>query len=331
MKEVAVEGLGQTETMNEQLLYQEHPAFQSRGDLENIQTMFFKCVRWQVEETTDPINCPYHYFCDSNYPGNYPPSADILVFLITTASYLTTLFFTVIEISRGKGRPFLGESRRSYLLPNGPVFLPLILLSLAKGQRINSIIPLQFTGPAILQLLYISALAFEKEGDKDIKYAIFETSVISGILHASLYLDSIILPYYTGFDALVSSTFSGVCETCVCRKEALVAGGTLIYYRGWSITTFFAVATLCLRIVYRLATVNRVRIIRITLALESLGWILITVDCVYLMLNSPVPGRTTSRVAVFGAILVLICLHVIRKICIYLLQWPSELSVRTSV
>ncbi|WJX10602.1 hypothetical protein P8452_01300 [Trifolium repens] len=58
------------------------------------------------------------------------------------------------------------------------------------------------------------------------------SSTISGILHASIYLDSILLPYYTGFDALMSSTFSGECATCVCRKEELVVGGKLVKYKG---------------------------------------------------------------------------------------------------
>ncbi|XP_034709794.1 uncharacterized protein LOC117932625 [Vitis riparia] len=234
--------------MSGQLLSPEKPAFQPEWALENVRMTFFKCVRWQVEETMDPINCPYHYFCDSTYPGNYPPVVDILLLLFATASYLGILVFTAMEISGGRS---FHQTRR-YLLPTGPVSLPVILLALAKGRRINTIFPLSSVGPAILQLLHISALAFDTEADSDIKYAFFEASTISGILHASLYLDSVILPYYTGFDALVSSTFSGECISCVCRKEVLVVGGMLVSYRGWSATTFLVVGTLCLRIICRL-------------------------------------------------------------------------------
>ncbi|RYR32183.1 hypothetical protein Ahy_A10g046783 [Arachis hypogaea] len=52
---------------------------------------FFKCISWQVEETLDLLNCPYHYVCETTYPANYPPYVDILVLLFATASYLVTL------------------------------------------------------------------------------------------------------------------------------------------------------------------------------------------------------------------------------------------------
>ncbi|KAH7855041.1 hypothetical protein Vadar_020586 [Vaccinium darrowii] len=108
------------------LQHPEFPAFRQGWVPEDIRETFFKCTRWQLEETMDPINCPYHYFCDSTNPA-------------------------------------------------------------------------------------------EKN---DIKYAFYSASTISGILHASLYLDSTILPFYTGFDALVSSTFSVVgtiCVSTICR------------------------------------------------------------------------------------------------------------------
>ncbi|MBA0583975.1 hypothetical protein Gorai_014810 [Gossypium raimondii] len=194
-----------------------HPAFQPGWDLEDIRLAFFKCTRWQVEETLDPINCPFHYFCDSVYPGHYPQVVDILVLLLATASYLATLVIMLIDISR-RGRPCLSQSKRLFL-PSGPLSLPLILLALAKGSRINILYPFSCIAPAILQLVQISSLAFDNGVDKDPRYAFLEASTISGILHASVYLDSIILPYYTGIDALASSTFSGECLSCMCRKQ----------------------------------------------------------------------------------------------------------------
>lgn len=300
-------------------LSSEKPAFQSEWDAEDVRMMFFKCVRWQVEETLDPINCPYHYFCDSTYPGNYPPAVDILLLLFATASYLVILFFTAMEISGG--RSF--HHTRRYLLPTGPVSFPVILVALAKGCRINTIFPLSSVGPAILQLLHISALSFNIEADSDIKYAFLETSTISGILHASLFLDSVILPYYTGFDALVSSTFSGECKTCICRKEVLVVGGMLVSYRGWSTTMFVVVGTLCLRIICRMTADDQGKVAMfIRSVMESLCWVLITMDAVYLTKNSP-PQRSILRCATFGGVLVLICLHFLRKVCAQLRRWHS--------
>lgn len=267
----------------------------------------------------DPINCPYHYYCDSTYPGNHPPYVDVLAFLFTTALYLVTLAIMVVDISR-RGRTYLRESKR-YLQPSGPVSLPLILLVLAKGSRINTVFPLSCFGPAILQLLQVSALTFDSRIDKDLRYAFLQASTISGILHASLYLDSIILPYYTGFDALVSSTFSGECPTCVCRKEVLVVGGRLIRYRGWSLTTFLVIGVLCSRILCRVTGENKSKIMSIKTLLESLGLILITVDCIYLIRRSP--EQSLMRIAAFGGVLVLICLQMIKKMSAQMIQWHS--------
>jgi hypothetical protein len=99
----------------------------------------------------------------------------------------------VVDILR-RGQTYLSWSKRCFL-PSGPISLPVILLTLAKGHRINTICPFSSIGPAILQLVHISTLAFDHEANEDIKYAFFEASTIFGILHASLYLDSIILPY----------------------------------------------------------------------------------------------------------------------------------------
>ncbi|KAF3439768.1 hypothetical protein FNV43_RR18046 [Rhamnella rubrinervis] len=303
--------------MNGQLLWPEFPALQPEWTMEDIRLTFFKCVRWQVEETMDPINCPYHYYCDSAYSGNYSSAVDIIALIFTTTSYLATLIIMVMDISR---RGQTGSSSHRYLLPSGPVSLPLILLALAHGHQINTIFPLSCTGPAILQLIHISALSFDNGAAKDIKYVFLEASTISGILHASLYLDSIILPYYTGLDALVSSTFSGECISCVCRKEVLVAGGTLVSYRGWSLTTFSVVAALCLRIISRMPGGKTRKTILIRSSMESLCWILISIDCLYLLTRTP-PERLMLRVAAFGGIFVLICLHVLKKVCTLITQW----------
>ncbi|KAI5564925.1 hypothetical protein POPTR_014G108300v4 [Populus trichocarpa] len=301
------------------MLYRRDLAFRSEWPSEDVQAIFFKCVRWQVEDTMDPINCPYHYYCDSTYPGNHPPYVDVLAFLFTTALYLVTLAIMVVDISR-RGRTYLRESKR-YLQPSGPVSLPLILLVLAKGSRINTVFPLSCFGPAILQLLQVSALTFDSRIEKDVRYAFLQASTISGILHASLYLDSIILPYYTGFDALVSSTFSGECPTCVCRKEVLVVGGRLIRYRGWSLTTFLVIGVLCSRILCRVTGENKSKIMSIKTLLESLGLILITVDCIYLIRRSP--EQSLMRIAAFGGVLVLICLQMIKKMSAQMIQWHS--------
>ncbi|GAB4861486.1 hypothetical protein Ancab_036688 [Ancistrocladus abbreviatus] len=137
-------------------------------ETKDIETTFFKCTKWQLEETLDPFNCPYHYYCNSTYPGNYPYFVDILVLVFITASFLSTLVVTVIEISGGRRQTRLSQSRR-YLLPSGPISLPVMLLIMAKGYRINTIFPVMFTGPAILQLVRISALAFESKCESDIR------------------------------------------------------------------------------------------------------------------------------------------------------------------
>ncbi|KAJ4847746.1 hypothetical protein Tsubulata_006922 [Turnera subulata] len=300
------------------LLYQKIPALQPRWDLEDTRISFFKCLKWQVEDTLDPINCPYHYFCDSSYAGNYPAYVDILVLLVASASYLTTLAFAVIDMCRR------GQTSRSkrYFLPSGPIFLPLILLALAKGSRINTLFPVSHIGPAILLLLQASSLTFDNGVDNDVRYALFETSTVSGILHASMYLDSVILPYYTGFDALVSSAFSGECPSCVCRREVLVVGGRLIAYRGWSVTTFVVVGALCLRVVGRMSEEHRSTVTQVKSLLETLGWILITMDCVYLVRYCP--EQTVSQVAAYVGILVLICLHLVKKVSIRITRWHLE-------
>ncbi|KAL5572251.1 hypothetical protein UlMin_021848 [Ulmus minor] len=305
--------------MNWQLLRPEYLAERPEWTLEDIHLTFFKCIRWQFEETMDPINCPYHYFCDSVYPGNYSPVVDILVLVFAAASYLATLFIMVMEIS---GRGQASNLSKSYLLPSGPVFLPLILLALAKGYRINTIFPLSLAGPAILQLVHVSALSFDNGAAKDIKYVFFESSTISGILHASMYLDSILLPYYTGLDALMSSSFSGECDSCVCRKEKLIVGGTLVSYRGWSVTTFLVVGALFSRIICKVCGERTGKIMHVRLLLEGLGWILITIDCIYLSANIPAEGLMLG-VAAFGGIFVLICLYGLKKACNQIMKWQS--------
>ncbi|AES59955.1 transmembrane protein, putative [Medicago truncatula] len=239
-----------------------NPTFQPGWDLEEIHATFFKCISWQMQETKDTINCPYHYVCDKTYPPNYHLSIDIL------------------------------------------------------GNQINTIFPLSCIGPAILLLVLISALSFDNEADyKDIQYTFFAASTVSGILHASLYLDSIALAYYTGFDALMSSTLSGECATCVCRKEALAVGGKLVKYKGWSMTTFFVGSVLCLRIICTIFGENVGKFVSmIKVLMERFSWILISLDCVYLIAKSP-PERVMLRVVAFGCIFLLIVLHVLKEAC----------------
>lgn len=278
-------------------------------ELHDIKTTLFKCTRWQFEDTLDPFNCPFHYFCDSIFPGTYPPGIDFLFYSFTAASYLTTLAIMLLDFTKTRQ---LNQSKR-YLLPSGPVALPLILLGLAKGQRINAVFPLHCIAPAVLQLVQISALAFDNGPDKSLKNAIFEASTISGVLHASMYLDSVILPFYTGFDALVSSRFSGECPSCICRKDALVVGGKLNLYQGWSLTTFSVVVALCFRMACRLSGDRRWRIWACKPIVESLGWVLITKDCIFLLLKSP-PEQPLAQAVSFGAMIVLICLHFLKTL-----------------
>lgn len=213
-----------------------------------------------------------------------------------------------------------GFCLHSSFISSGPVSLPVILLVLAKGQRINTVFPLSIAGPAILQLVHVSALAFENAADKNTNYAFFEASTISGILHASLYLDAVVLPYYTGFDALVTSRFSGECISCVCRKEALVAGGKLVSYRGRSVTTFLVVGSICMRIICRVSGEKGRGIIFCRFLLEGLAWIFMIKDCLYLTTSSP-PEQTALRAATLGAILLLICLYLLIKTCSLLTNW----------
>ncbi|XP_030519049.1 uncharacterized protein LOC115732518 [Rhodamnia argentea] len=283
----------------------------------DVRTTFFKCVRWQVEETLDPIDCPYHYYCDSTYLGDYSRVVDGLVLLFSVASYLVTLIIMILEVS-GKGKSRLCKLKR-YLLPSSPLSLSAVLLILAKGHRINSIFPVSCMGPAIFRLALISALAFDEGMVGDIKYVIFQASTMSGILHASLYLDSVLLPYYTGFDALVSSTFSRECESCVCRREVLVVGGTLVTYRAWSITSFLVVGALCLRVICRVGSdVGKITYI-LKHSLETLGLASVVLDSMYLLRNSP-PERILLRTTAAGAELTLICIYVIGRICARLRQ-----------
>lgn len=302
--------------MNWNLLLPEYPAWQPEWNHGDIRLTFFKCLKWQVEETLNPIDCPYHYFCDSVYPGNYSSVVDNLLLFFIASTYLATLVIMVMHIA-GRGQSCVQSKR--YLLPSGPIALPLIIFALAKGHRINTTFPLSCTGPAILQLVQISALAFANGAHDDLKYVFFEASTISGMLHASMYLDAVILPYYTGFDALVTSTFSGECSSCVCRKEVLIVGGTLVSYTGWSLTTFLVVGTLCWRVICRLYGRKLGKFILIRSLLESSSWILIIIDCVYLATNSP-PEKLMLRVATLGGILVLICLAVIRELCTRITQ-----------
>ncbi|RWR80867.1 hypothetical protein CKAN_00952600 [Cinnamomum micranthum f. kanehirae] len=292
------------------LLHPESPAFNFQFDWapENITNTFFKCIRWQVEETTDPFHCPYHYYCDSTYPGNYPPFIDFSVLVLAAASYLVIIAFNVMEM---KGMTPRIRFRRRYWLPSGPIALPFILLSLARGHRIDTFFPLSHLGPLLLQMLLISALSFENPPDKNVKYALFEVSTVSGILHASLYLDSVILPYYTGLEALVTSTLSGECASCICRREVLVAGGTLVSYRGWSMTSFSVVGALFSRMVCTWIGEDKGSVL-MRLMLEGFGWILIAADAVYLMVNSP-QGGLIERAA-FGGVCALICLHFLKKL-----------------
>ncbi|PKA54194.1 hypothetical protein AXF42_Ash000027 [Apostasia shenzhenica] len=270
----------------------------------NLTTTFFKCTRWQVEETADLLNCPFHYFCDSSYAGNYHPFVDLFVLIFLLCSFRSASAFTALE------RRF----KRKYLLPSGPILLPLVVLILYHGQRINSLFPLSQMGPALLLLVHISALSFESRREqRSLRYAVLEASTVSGILHASMYLDSIILPYYTGLDALERSVFSGECPTCVCRREDMVAGGRIVLYRGWSKSTLAIVAALCSRMLGRIFGEEKSTLL-VKLTAEVIGWGSVAGDAVYL-LRIDIPGeRESLKRAIYGGICALISCNALRKV-----------------
>lgn len=299
--------------MYSQLLPSTNSAYLSTIQEGDIQRAFFKCTKWQLEETLDPINCPYHYYCNSNYSGDYPSWVDGLAIVFITITFLAT---TILMMVGKRGRTAAPLTRinqlKRYFLPSGPIFLPIILVIMAKGHRINTVFPLSYNGPAIFHLVRISALTFNTETESDFKYVFLEASTISGILHTALYLDSIILPYYTGLDALMSSKFSGECVSCVCRHQALVVGG-MVVYRGWSVTTALVVATLIFRIFCRLTTESKGKTKLMKLTMESLSWILMTVECFYLLIIPP-PVRTRTRAASYSGVFVLMCLHLLKKL-----------------
>lgn len=227
---------------------------------------------------------------------------------------MSTLLFMLADMS-SRGQISLEHSNsRRFLLPSGPISLPVFLFVLAKGHRINTLFPLFLIGPSILHLVYISALTFDNGADKDIKYVFFEASTMSGILHASLNLDSVILPYYTGLDALIGSNFSGECPSCVCRNDPLVVGGRFVSYRGWSGTTFVVVCALCTRIVCRLSGEKVVRkAVVLRGLLEGLAWVLITLDCVYLSGNLALERRALQGV-VYGGVFGLVLVHLMKVV-----------------
>lgn len=274
---------------------------------------FFKCTRWLLEETNDIPGCRYHYFCDSTYPGNYPSHVDLAVLIFVVASYLLVLAFTLQRFRKGSNN--MRTLKRRYLLPSGPISLPLILLILAKGSRINTLFPLYNLGPALHHLVHISVLAFDyQSADRSMKCAVLEASTISGILHASLYLDSIIMPYYTGLDALTKSSFSGDCETCVCRTRVLVVGGRTVSYRGWSKTAVAVIATLGSRMLSRIVGEEQLDlVIRAKMLLEGLSWVLIAKDVVYLMNYVPQENVILNAMT-YGGICFLIFLNALRKV-----------------
>ncbi|MQM23318.1 hypothetical protein Taro_056382 [Colocasia esculenta] len=292
---------------------------------EDITAAFFKCTRWQREDTMDVINCPYHYFCDSVYPSHYPAVVDVSVLLVAVVSYLSSMALAVVHCMARRAPEVAHGGRvqlllRKYLLPSGPVVLPLLLLALANGHRTGAVFPLSSFGPAVFQLVLVSALAFDNPADGSLKYALLESSTVSGILHASLYLESVVMPYYTGLDALVTSSLSGECPTCVCRREALVVGGSVVSYRAWSPVTFAVVGTLCSRLACVLFGVERLSSVA-KLTLEVLAWVLVARDCVYLAVRSP--GGDVLEMAAYGAVCVLMCVTVSRRVYTLLACLPT--------
>ncbi|CAN6301527.1 unnamed protein product [Urochloa humidicola] len=295
-----------------------------------VTRQILKCTRWQLEETTDFVTCPYHYYCDSSYPGDYPAAVGLLVAAFAAYCFLSTLAFTVLDLVRAPAAPGVRGIKRKYLVPSGPFLLPLVLLALAKGQRVNAVFPLAQLGPALLLLLQASALAFRNEADGDIRYAVLEASTVSGVLHASLYLDAVVLPYYTGMEALRWSRFSGECASCLCRMEPLVVGGTAVQYRGLSKTALAIIFALCSRMVCRIYGEERLSAWTRS-ALEAVGWVFVAGDAVYLVGWVAAEGGTVG-VAAYSLVAGLVFLSVFGKVYRFLAwvetrqsQWKSSL------
>uniref|UniRef100_A0ACD5TCF1 Uncharacterized protein n=1 Tax=Avena sativa TaxID=4498 RepID=A0ACD5TCF1_AVESA len=299
-----------------------------RGQGSNITRQILKCTRWQLQETTDLITCPYHYYCDSSYPGDYSTTVGVVVAVFSAYCLLSTAIFTVLEIGTGAGARAAGGivgrfvKRRKYLVPSGPFLLPLVLLVLAKGQRINAaVFPLARLGPALLLTLQASALAFRNEADGDVRYAVLEASTVSGILHASLYLDAVVLPYYTGADALRWSRFSGDCATCLCRMEPLLVGGRTVLYRGLSKTALAIIFALCSRMVCRIYGEERLSVWTRS-ALEIASWVFVSGDAVYLAGWALAEGAAPT-VAVYALVAALVFLCVFGKVYRFL-AWAEN-------
>lgn len=253
-----------------------------------------------------PLSCPYHYYCTNNiHPSSYSAVADWFALVLAVASFLF-LCGVVLWETRGSlfGRVF-NKSTARYWLPSGPLILPLTLLPLAKGHRIDSLFPLSYIAPAWLQLLHISALgnlgSYEelfagRVSVKDrVNAMVFEVSVAAGIVHASLYVDSVAMPYYTGLEAFMSSSLSGICTSCICRREPLVAGGAF-WPGAWSYGSCVVALGLLLRLGFGFLQYNWKwnRIIRDVLDLgellmECMGW-MVTVWEVMQLLNISIPS-----------------------------------------
>ncbi|KQJ96425.1 uncharacterized protein LOC100840322 [Brachypodium distachyon] len=318
----------------------------SQAGSSNITRQILKCTRWQLEETTDFITCPYHYYCDSAYPGDFSPAIGVLAAVFAAYCLLSTASFAVAGIIRSSNAStsstafsgVIGRIKRKYLIPSGPFLLPLVLLVLAKGQRINGpVFPVARLGPALLLTLQASALAFPNEAEGDVRYAVLEASTVSGILHACLYLDAVVLPYYTGTDALRrSSRFSGECATCLCRMEPLVVGGATVLYRGLSKTALAIIFALCARMVCRIYGEERLSAWTRT-ALEAASWVFVSGDAVYLVGWALVEG-VAAGVAAYGLVAGLVFLCVFGKVYRFLawvdnrqVQWKPSLSCHNVV
>ena len=122
-----------------------------------------------------------------------------------------------------------------------------------------------------------------------------------------LYLDLVILPYHTSFDSLASSQLSGECLSCVCWTKPLVIGGKLVTYRGWSTTTFLVVSTLCSGMTRK----QKCTLKSIKYFLESLCWISIFWDCIYILRKAP-QERSMIIISAFGGVRSSISLHLIK-------------------
>lgn len=122
-------------------------------------------------------------------------------------------------------------------------------------------------------------------------------------------LDSILLPYYKGSDALVSTTFSGKCSSCACRNEMLI----ILVPRGGDQWPHFQLWVLSVEGLSADCGKKTGTTILIRPWLESIAWIF-DISGLCLSSNKLHPKGQCWELLLLE-VFVLICLHVLKRAC----------------